>query len=287
MASNETEGLRALRQFAQKKMQLDCGESDDRRLSEWMQILSEWTFTNASARDLIGHCIWEGVLFPICGLVWVIFINVHEMCSRNPGFYSEVLERARTALDVAVCQQIEHDVYRTFPEHLIFKTPVGRSALVNVITAYAYFSLAQVGYQQGISFLAAVSLTQLPEEMSFWFLVHLMKHEKLSSLYLNESTEGALLHECQTKLLELIQQFLPDLYNHLLSLDLDIGLVTQQWFRTLFAYNLPLAVVYRFWDLFLLEGMDVMIWVAFTIFYLCKGESLFDALSQSCAAVIC
>ena len=53
MASNETEGLRALRQFAQKKMQLDCGESDDRRLSEWMQILSEWTFTNASARDLV------------------------------------------------------------------------------------------------------------------------------------------------------------------------------------------------------------------------------------------
>ena len=78
---------------------------------------------------------------------------------------------------------IDKDVGRTFPEVDLFGTERGQQALKNVLLAYAAYD-PEVGYCQGMNFLAGLSLLYLPVEAdAFGTLVLLMQERGLRDLY--------------------------------------------------------------------------------------------------------
>lgn len=80
---------------------------------------------------------------------------------------------------------IQRDVARTFPEHTFFadKEGSGRDALFNVLKAYALYD-AELGYCQGMAFVAGLLLLHMPEEHAFSMLVRLLEDFGLRSMYL-------------------------------------------------------------------------------------------------------
>ena len=75
--------------------------------------------------------------------------------------------------------QIERDIDRTFPRHLQFEkegggTSVGQEALRRLLQLYAKTD-KDVGYCQGMAFIAGLLLTYMPEENAFYCFLAALK----------------------------------------------------------------------------------------------------------------
>ncbi|KAF0040921.1 hypothetical protein F2P81_006819 [Scophthalmus maximus] len=91
-------------------------------------------------------------------------------------------EPCYSADDITVFRQIALDLQRSFPTHrsLMGDRPEaieGQAKLFRVLIAYAKYN-PQVGYSQGMSYIAAVLLMQLGEEEAFWALAALLDKPK-------------------------------------------------------------------------------------------------------------
>lgn len=79
--------------------------------------------------------------------------------------------RYATLLQISIGQEetddvIARDIHRTFPEHPQFSFEQGQQALFRVLKAYSLHDL-EVGYCQGMAFVAGLLLFYVPEEPAF------------------------------------------------------------------------------------------------------------------------
>uniref|UniRef100_A0AAQ5ZYS1 Rab-GAP TBC domain-containing protein n=1 Tax=Amphiprion ocellaris TaxID=80972 RepID=A0AAQ5ZYS1_AMPOC len=101
---------------------------------------------------------------------------------------SSCSETRYSVQDITLFRQIALDLQRSFPTHrsLMGESPEaieGQAKLFRVLIAYAKYN-PQVGYSQGMSYIAAVLLMQLGEEESFWALTALLDEPRyLSELF--------------------------------------------------------------------------------------------------------
>jgi hypothetical protein len=75
-----------------------------------------------------------------------------------------------------VDNKIAKDIFRTIPGNTDFSEPVnsGQNRLYNVLKAYSTYD-PEIGYAQGMNFIAVVILTVIPEEEdAFWAFVFVM-----------------------------------------------------------------------------------------------------------------
>ncbi|KFD55832.1 hypothetical protein M513_03271 [Trichuris suis] len=118
--------------------------------------------------------------------------------------------------------------------------------------AYAVYD-AEVGYCQGLSFLAASLLLHMPEERAFTVLVRIMYHYGLRDLF-KQGFET--LHLRFFQLDRLMRHYLPTLSAHFDSLHIETHMFASQWFLTLFTAKFPLSMVFHIIDLFLSEASE-------------------------------
>ena len=117
------------------------------------------------------------------GSVWQLISGSRDLRLRNPGLYRTLLA-GTTACEVDIIR----DVSRTFPSHIHYcqRHGLGQRQLFEVLKAYALYD-TEVGYVQGMAYIAAVFLMYMSEEESFWLLVALLKgvagHEPLEGLF--------------------------------------------------------------------------------------------------------
>jgi len=130
--------------------------------------------------------------------------------------------------------------------------------LENILEAYAAID-SEVGYCQGMNFVAAQFLTVMPETDAFWCFYTLMQHPKLGfRSFFCPGLQGLLV--CKFQFNCLFQHYLPDLakYFHSLGLLEDDNYNTP-WFMTLFTkLELPQDTLKRIWDLLLVFGLPVL-----------------------------
>ncbi|KAF3689195.1 USP6 N-terminal-like protein Related to the N-terminus of tre [Channa argus] len=169
--------------------------------------------------------------------------------------------------DITLFRQIALDLQRSFPTHrsLMGESPEaieGQAQLFRVLTAYAKYN-PQVGYSQGMSYIAAVLLMEVGEEEAFWALTALLDKPK----YLGELFDLSL-----TKLqhqVKVFDQFLkhrkPKLSQHMESVGVLSVHFVMPWFLTLFT-SLPCwDSVLAVWDLIILHGLPAVFRTALTI----------------------
>uniref|UniRef100_A0AAQ4PCT3 Si:ch211-266k8.4 n=1 Tax=Gasterosteus aculeatus aculeatus TaxID=481459 RepID=A0AAQ4PCT3_GASAC len=179
-----------------------------------------------------------------------------------------------SADDITVFRQIALDLQRSFPTHrsLMGDSPEaieGQAKLFRVLIAYAKYS-PQVGYSQGMSYLAAVLLMQLGEEEAFWALTALLDKPK----YLTELFDLNLTRvQHQVKVFD---QFLkhrkPLLSQHLESVGVSSVHFVMPWFLTLFT-SLPCwDSVLAVWDLIILHGLSAVFRTALTLVELLESR---------------
>ncbi|CAL9697030.1 unnamed protein product [Knipowitschia caucasica] len=169
--------------------------------------------------------------------------------------------------DISLFRQIALDLQRSFPTHrsLMGDGPEaieGQAKLFRVLIAYARYS-PQVGYSQGMSYIAAVLLMHLAEEEAFWALTALLDQPQyLSELF--DLNLSKIQH--QVKMFEqLLKHRKPKLFQHLESLGLLTVHFVMPWFLTLFT-SLPCwDSVLAVWDLIILHGLSAVFRTALTI----------------------
>ncbi|KAI5105494.1 USP6 N-terminal-like protein [Silurus meridionalis] len=163
---------------------------------------------------------------------------------------------------------------RSFPTHrsLMGDSPEaieGQAKLFRVLTAYASYN-PQIGYSQGMSYIAAVLLMLLGEEDAFWALVVLLEKPK----YLSELFDSSLKKIQHQALVfqQLLKHRKPQVYQHLENLGVSSVHFIMQWFLTLFT-SLPCwDSVLAIWDLFLLHGMVVVFRAGLTVLQLLESR---------------
>ena len=130
-----------------------------------------------------------------------------------------------------------------------------QDGLFGVCKAYALFD-EEVGYAQGINFIAMPLLFNATEEEAFTLLVTLMHKYDLRSLFIPDMPG---LHLRLYQFERLLEDFEPRLSCHFRRKHVDPKLYATQWFLTLFAYRFPLQLVLRVYDLVLSEGLAAIL----------------------------
>ncbi|XP_014642230.1 PREDICTED: TBC1 domain family member 1 isoform X2 [Ceratotherium simum simum] len=155
------------------------------------------------------------------------------------------------------------DLGRTFPTHPYFSAQLGAGqlSLYNILKAYSLLD-QEVGYCQGLSFVAGILLLHMGEEEAFNMLKFLMFDMGLRKQY---RPDMIILQIQMYQLSRLLHDYHRDLYNHLEEHEIGPSLYAAPWFLTVFASQFPLGFVARVFDMIFLQGSEVMFKVALSL----------------------
>ncbi|XP_026324039.1 rab GTPase-activating protein 1-like [Hyposmocoma kahamanoa] len=238
----------------------DCGEDV---LVNWAQVLRSWTGPRPRA---LNHLVRVGVPEALRGEVWLRLAGIDQN--------DKLMETYRTLIskDCPFEAVIQRDIARTFPAHDFFREAggLGQDSLLRMARAYAVHD-TEVGYCQGLSFLAATLLLHMPEEQAFCLLVRLMYGYGLRDLY-KDGFEALYMRLHQLD--RLMEEQLSELRAHFQMLGVEPHMFASQWFLTVFTARFPLPLVYHILDVFLLQGMDTLFQVAIALLSRSKKDLL-------------
>ncbi|XP_021173664.2 TBC1 domain family member 1 isoform X2 [Fundulus heteroclitus] len=155
------------------------------------------------------------------------------------------------------------DLGRTFPTHPYFQAQLGAGqlSLFNILKAYSLLD-PEVGYCQGLSFIAGVLLLHMGEEDAFNMLKFLMFDVGLRKQY---RPDMIILQIQMYQLSRLLHDYHRDLHSHLEQQEIGPSLYATPWFLTLFASHFPLGFVARVFDMLFLQGSEVIFKVALSL----------------------
>ncbi|KTG05961.1 hypothetical protein cypCar_00018116 [Cyprinus carpio] len=228
------------------------------------------------SRLQIERFIRIGIPPAIRGRVWKCLLNIDSIRAASSFDYEACQAEIRKPLvDLGV---IDSSIFvyigRSFPTHrtLMGDRPEaieGQAKLFRVLTAFARYN-PQIGYVQGMSYIAAVLLMILSEEEAFWALVALLEKPK----YLSELFDATLTKIQHQALIfhHLLKHRKPLLFQHLETLGVSSVHFIMQWFLTLFT-SLPCwDSVLAIWDLIMLHGLQAVFRTGLTIILLLESR---------------
>ncbi|CAJ1947272.1 unnamed protein product [Sphenostylis stenocarpa] len=227
---------------------------EERRVRKWRKMIgvggSDWKHYLRRKPHVVKRRIRKGIPDCLRGLVWQLISGSRDLLLMNPGVYEQLViyETSASELDII------RDISRTFPSHVFFQQRhgPGQRSLYNVLKAYSVFD-RDVGYVQGMGFLAGLLLLYMSEEDAFWLLVALLKgavHAPMEGLYL---AGLPLVQQYLSQFECLVRENLPKLGEHFSNEMINPSMYASQWFITVFSYSFPFHLALRIWDVFLYE----------------------------------
>ncbi|KAH9082646.1 hypothetical protein Ae201684P_009969 [Aphanomyces euteiches] len=146
---------------------------------------------------------------------------------------------------------VQRDMPRTFGHHPLFQDgAAGTQKTYEVLEAYTCYR-PDLGYVQGMSYLAAILCLHLDSFGAFRAMVSLMSTRLLFDMYrLEEERTFRYLNVYDA----VLKHELPQLYEHFESIGMDPKMYVVDWAFTLFTRCVPLEVVLRIWDCYIYIG---------------------------------
>ncbi|KAF9230997.1 rab-GTPase-TBC domain-containing protein [Melanogaster broomeanus] len=215
--------------------------------------------SNRDERKEFDKLVRGGIPLAYRSKLWMECSGGLEM--REPGLFGDLLTQVDT-LEL-VTTEIEKDVGRTMPLNVFFGGDgAGVHKLRRVLTAYSRRNIA-VGYCQGMNLVTStLLLVHADEEEAFWVLSAIIERI-LPEDFFSPSLLPS--RACPLVLLDYVQELLPKLHTHLTNLSVDLGAICFSWFLSLFTDCLPIETLFRVWDVFLVDGLDVLFRIALGI----------------------
>ncbi|KAH8990490.1 rab-GTPase-TBC domain-containing protein [Lactarius akahatsu] len=226
----------------------------------WGSVVSDYQSFASENAEKLARAIEKGIPSNLRGMVWQLM-----SASKDPEMEATYLKMLKETSPHE--KAIMRDLGRTFPQHEFFTDGqgIGQENLFNVLKAYSIYD-PQVGYCQGLPFVVAVLLLNMPDEEAFCLLVRLMHSYDLRGHFLPE------MPKLQLRLFDrLVEEILPVLHVHFLRQGVKSSMYCSQWFLTLFSYRFPLDIVFRIFDNCLASGIEAIF--GFAISLLQKNEA--------------
>ncbi|XP_022759326.1 EVI5-like protein isoform X1 [Durio zibethinus] len=243
------------------------------RVRKWRKMIgvggNDWKHYARRKPHVVKRRIRKGIPDCLRGLVWQLISGSRDLLLLNPGVYEQLViyETSASELDII------RDISRTFPSHVFFQQRhgPGQRSLYNVLKAYSVFD-RDVGYVQGMGFLAGLLLLYMSEEDAFWLLVALLKgaiHAPMEGLY---QVGLPLVQQYLFQFEQLVREHLPKLGAHFSHEMINPSMYASQWFITVFSYSLPFPLALRIWDVFLYEGVKIVFKVGLALLKYCHND---------------
>ncbi|XP_036294496.1 TBC1 domain family member 12 isoform X1 [Pipistrellus kuhlii] len=234
------------------------------------EILPNWEVMRSTRR--VRELWWQGLPPSVRGKVWSLAVG-NEL-NITPELYEIFLSRAKerckslseTSSETdtegvsiadreASLELIKLDISRTFPSLYIFqKGGPYHDVLHSILGAYTCYR-PDVGYVQGMSFIAAVLILNLEEADAFIAFANL----------LNKPCQLAFFRVDHSMMLKYFATFevffeenLSKLFLHFKSYSLTPDIYLIDWIFTLYSKSLPLDLACRVWDVFCRDGEEFL-----------------------------
>ena len=160
--------------FQESPIEDDSEESNENeREMKWMKMLQRWDFYITNKYNLVAKRIRKGIPDAVRSKAWLVITQaekVKKIAGRNT--YSNYLQMEPTEF----YELIDRDLNRTFPQISFFSKKEFISSLKNILYAYSQKD-HDLGYSQGMAFLAAMFLLYFDEETSFWAFHSVMTND--------------------------------------------------------------------------------------------------------------
>ncbi|WWC66780.1 uncharacterized protein I206_100685 [Kwoniella pini CBS 10737] len=228
----------------------------------WGSVVQDFESVARERPKELSKAIQMGIPPVIRGAIW-------QLMSSSKSTPLEETYKALLKIPSTHEKAIKKDLSRTFPHHKYFQdnAGMGQEGLFMVVKAYSLYD-PEVGYTQGLAFIVAALLLNMPDEEAFCVLVRLMDSYNLRSHFTAE------MRGLQLRLFQfdrLVEEILPLLHTHLVRQGVKSSIYAAQWFMTLFSYRFPLSLVYRVLDIVFAEGIEAIF--RFSLALLKKSEN--------------
>ncbi|PFH33804.1 hypothetical protein BESB_080200 [Besnoitia besnoiti] len=150
-----------------------------------------------------------------------------------------------------------------------------------VLEAYVMFR-PDVGYVQGMAYLAGAFLLYMDEYSAFVCLCNLLLRRSLQAFYTFDMAVVDLYFRSFDALME---EKLPHVAARFAELGINSDIFLVEWMYTLFTRCLPFEIVGRVWDLFLVEGDTVLFQTSLAILAYFQDE-LENGTLENCMAIV-
>lgn len=215
--------------------------------------------------EKMHSAVGQGVPRHHRGEIWKFLAEQYHLKHQFPSKHQPKDTPYKELLKQLTSQQhaILIDLGRTFPTHPYFSAQLGAGqlSLYNILKAYSLLD-QEVGYCQGLSFVAGILLLHMGEEEAFHMLKFLMFDRGLRKQY---RPDMIILQIQMYQLSRLLHDYHRDLYNHLEEHEIGPSLYAAPWFLTVFASQFPLGFVARVFDMIFLQGSEVIFKVALSL----------------------
>ncbi|KAI0353672.1 TBC-domain-containing protein [Trametes cingulata] len=263
VASKSSQGNRSAASSGGAAQLLGLGTTDEAEELEHSEGLIGFAQFGLSSRKdekrEFDRLVRNGIPLAYRSKAWLECSGALDM--REPGVFADLLAECDTTSSVV--REIEKDVCRTMPLNIFFgRTGAGVEKLRRVLIAYSKRNPA-VGYCQGMNLITStLLLVHADEEEAFWVLAAIIERI-LPEDFFSPSLLSS--RACPLVLLDYVQDLMPKLSAHLTELGIDLGAICFSWFLSLFTDCLPVETLFRVWDVFMVDGVDVLFRIAFAI----------------------
>ena len=229
---------------------MEFNDGNRQKKTSWDAMLKNITRT-----EKLRALVKDGIPHSLRPHIWLRLAGAIAKRADSDVDYKKIV-KASTNDHLMTSKQIEKDLLRTMPTNACFATAksTGVPRLRRVLRGVAWL-YPEIGYCQGMGMIAATLLLALEEEDAFWMMAAVVE-ELLPASYFSPSLLGA--QADQLVLRGLIASTLPALDSTLSEHDIELSLITLNWFLTMYSSVLHVKVLVRLWDLLLFEGSKVL-----------------------------
>eukprot|EP00472_Partenskyella_glossopodia_P013023 CAMPEP_0197523654 /NCGR_PEP_ID=MMETSP1318-20131121/8539_1 /TAXON_ID=552666 /ORGANISM="Partenskyella glossopodia, Strain RCC365" /LENGTH=493 /DNA_ID=CAMNT_0043076413 /DNA_START=8 /DNA_END=1489 /DNA_ORIENTATION=- len=252
----------------------DLKEAEEgKRKKEWIVLLKKKPGHSVMSTSKVNRLCWKGIPGSIRGAAWKAIIG--NDLKITPELFKINLKRgkrlweeqvgANAKLNGGISKEIDEDEFsredsmriiqadipRTFPQLKFFhqEGPL-HTPLLEVLQSYVCYR-PDVGYVQGMSYLAAILLLNMSTLDAFQCLANLLNQDIYFAFFRMD------VEQMKTHLRvyqSLLKEKLPNLHKHFETVEIKPGMYLYEWLLTIYSRSLPIDIAHRIWDNFLYHG---------------------------------
>ena len=222
--------------------------------------------TNIKINKLKNNLIKELIDYNISSNIYKNILSLTKKAEINDGKYKHVLD------------EIKRDVNRTFYTEK-FKKGNGKIILINVLSALAFIR-PEIGYCQGMNFIAGALIELIEEEEKiFWIFLSFIDNIDMNLLYLKNMPDYSIR---VFQLNYFIKLYFPDLFMHFKRNQITPDIIFSKWILTIYANYLPFDLLYKIWDLFIIDKWKAIFRIAIILLDTMKEKLMNLDLNKFC-----